>query len=70
MYIAFTHPADGETRLREVKTYKEAGEVIAALMEMGINPQITTIDAVKTATESALPLIVNPWKPEEVKIIR
>lgn len=70
MYIAFTHPADHETRIRKVNSYKEASEVLAALMEMGINPEITTIDAIKTATATALPLIVNPWKPNEVKIIK
>ncbi len=65
MYIVYTSP-DGITRARAVDTFREAGQVIAALKmqhkEVSFHP---TIEQMKEALPTCLPIIVSAWRTNE-----
>lgn len=71
MLIVYRSPVDGMDRARAISNYREAGMVMAALAEMGCDPTFVqnATDLVNAKT-TALPLIVHPWSPSDLSIIR
>lgn len=67
MLIVYTSPIDGLPRAKQVLSFREAAMILMALEDMGAEPSVTTISDLKTATPTALPLIINAMSPDSIR---
>ena len=59
MFIVYKSPVDNLPRARKVESYREAGQVMAALDMMGVDPKAMDLDEIMAPPITSLPIIVD-----------